>query len=764
MSDKVASLVQPPQEDPWAEFRIQPQQAPAQDPWAEFRVKQPSARPGLQQTMDKLHGMGFAQGKPSAHFDATEAELRAAAPPTPGVAEDIAKTAVPSVVRGTAGLAGMPGDLQHMNTSIWDKGVLALTHGVQDLTGIGPQKGTPEREQWDRAFGAASPGGLPAAVGMQPGSEPEKAFNQQPLAKVAANETFLPSGGDIVGAIEGVTGPMYKPKTVPGQFANTIGEFAPNFFMGGAPGIARRAATNIIAPAVASEAAGQFTKGTPYEIAARIAGAAAGGVGSSFATRPNVPGQAVARNLAGVTEEQYAAAQRLVDDARQRGVNLTAPEAIAQATDGASTITNLQRIVESSPGGSGTMRQFMAQRPGQIESAGRRAFNEISDPITSPDALGRDLGRAADDVILSTERQINNASRPFYDAARSHVIDPMDFEPIMRDPAFASSLKRLRSDPVLGPRYVDLPDNSVGIVDAVTKDMRGQAQKAANSANPGFNPERGAAYTSGASDARDIARTAARGGSEAYDTALVMQENARRKFLEPLEKGYIGKIRDKPEVKGAIDVLFPSAPLPGAANDVGQAVATLGAKSPETARRLVRAHVESVFDEATQRLQSGPNEWGGAKFSVALTGNPSQRASLKAAIEALPGSGKETWTGFERFLDTLEATGRRQQPGSQTAFNTEELARLKAGGLVGESVNAAKGGGLKIPDRVKEAYERAQLFGNTKQLAKIFTDKEGVQHLKRLAEISPTSDEAIRRTLRLMYIAGLGKASAASGQ
>lgn len=78
-------------------------------------------------------------------------------------------------------------------------------------------------------------------------------------------------------AIEGVTGEFYKPKGVIEEGLQTVGEFAPGA-IGGPGSLAGRFATRALAPAIASEAAGQFTKGTDLEPYARVGGALAGGV------------------------------------------------------------------------------------------------------------------------------------------------------------------------------------------------------------------------------------------------------------------------------------------------------------------------------------------------------------------------------------------------------------------------------------------------------------------------------------------------------
>lgn len=78
-------------------------------------------------------------------------------------------------------------------------------------------------------------------------------------------------------------GSDYQPRTTAGRYAQTTGSFLPGLLTGGEglasdiPGIARALASRVIAPAVTSETAGQLTQGTPFEGAARLAGALLGG-------------------------------------------------------------------------------------------------------------------------------------------------------------------------------------------------------------------------------------------------------------------------------------------------------------------------------------------------------------------------------------------------------------------------------------------------------------------------------------------------------
>lgn len=82
--------------------------------------------------------------------------------------------------------------------------------------------------------------------------------------------------------IEGYTGKLYEPQTGLEKHIRTGFSFLPAAAVGPG-GVARRVATQVVAPGLASEAAGQLTEGTGYEPVARVGAALAGTVGASKA-------------------------------------------------------------------------------------------------------------------------------------------------------------------------------------------------------------------------------------------------------------------------------------------------------------------------------------------------------------------------------------------------------------------------------------------------------------------------------------------------
>lgn len=160
----------------------------------------------------------------------------------PSMAADVAKSAGVGLAQGAIGMAGM----------------------LPDIAGM--VKGAANEYLFDPLLNATIGAPSKALTPEQQPTDINKMFGSENIKK----------------QIEGVTGEFYKPQTTAGEFARTVGEFAPNMALGPG-GVARKALTNVAAPAIASETAGQLTEGTALEPFARIAGGVAGGVAGAKA-------------------------------------------------------------------------------------------------------------------------------------------------------------------------------------------------------------------------------------------------------------------------------------------------------------------------------------------------------------------------------------------------------------------------------------------------------------------------------------------------
>ena len=245
--------------------------------------------------------------------------------------------------------------------------------------------------------------GLPGMLQQAEGALAGKALNAMGFPNAAEsvrNAPFLPTPETLNGLIEKVMGPLYKPTTTAGQYAQTAAEFAPGAAIG--PGGLVRKIMETVVPAALSETAGQYTKGTPAEPYARLAGGLAGNLGNAaVAARADAPTRAIWSAAGRATPEQFDEAQRIAETGQRIGVPLTGAEAMQQATGNGTKLADVQRFVEGSPQSAG-LSEMMASRPGQMRAAAGNAFDTIAPQADVPSALGPRVSDAAQGAIMAS--------------------------------------------------------------------------------------------------------------------------------------------------------------------------------------------------------------------------------------------------------------------------------------------------------------------------------------------------------------------------
>jgi hypothetical protein len=663
---------------------------------------------------------------------------RLEAPAAPGMAEDVARSAGSGVVSGAAMFAGGAGDLRNL-----------LSHGVSyaaEKLGIPSDKVEQFKTLVHEGATRASP--VTAMMANAPTTED--------VSRLAGGEA---GDRNMVGQAMD-----YKPTTKAGEYAKTAGEFLPAAFGGGGGLIARGA--RVLVPAVSSEAAGQLTKGTKGEPVARFLAALAGGGITALASRPGTATRALSQQLPdGITEGMVNQADRLMQDAAQRGIQLAWPEALSQVA-GRPVLTNMMRHLEASPQTERQMGEFFAGRPQAVEGAVRGELDNIAPVNRAPSTIGPDVGKSFENTVRDLEKARTKATSPHYEAANQEHVPGPEVQKLVDniDAAIGSdktgivggALKEIRNLLVSRPAEPAIPPTRVARVtpngkiydttpgkaavpesyitdienlDRVRKYVRDKMDMP-QIGQDAITKEQGANITRAIDDLK--ARMLA--ASENFRAGKALHQEITEKYLKPVMDGPIGKLADRDTTtRKAIDTLFPKNPLPNSEQEISTAVSALSKRNPKAAGDLVRAHAESTFNEAARDLQTGPNQANGAKFRVAIAGNPQQRANLQAAVEALP-NGQQRWQGFERLLDVLEATGTRQNVGSRTAYNAEINKAQGAGGLVRDATKIV-GNPAKLAQPLIDKYEQWKLGRNLSQLADILTDPRSADLLRGLARV-----------------------------
>lgn len=571
---------------------------------------------------------------------------------------------------------------------------------------------------------------------------------------------LIPTHESMMAEIERQHGKTEEPQSRLGKYGKTATEFALSGGAAKAPSFLK-GVTNVVVPAVASEAAGQATEGTAAEPYARFGAALVGGGAAALATRPATAERAIAEALPkGVTPQMFDKAQGLMDHAKSLGVDLALPEALSQVA-GKPVLTNVMRHLEGAHQTEGQMGEFFGNRPQQVEGAGRSQFDTIAPVNNAPSTIGPAIGQAAEQTSNDIRGAINRATKPSYDAAAQSLVPPSVHATMRSDPLFVDALDAVRNDPAKNSFVRGHSDRSVAVYDAVKKELEERSTKAANPMQPGASQAVASATGSLGDTVKGVAIAADRlaaNGPSSYEAALSNQGTLRERYLNPILQGPLGKLAGRDTgTKDAIEALFPAKPLANSEQEISTAVSALSKRHPQAAEDLVRAHLEGAFNSATKDLQSGANQAGGAKFRAQIIGDPQQRLNLRAAVEALP-NGTDRWAGFNRFLDVMEAIGTRQNIGSKTAYNTEFLRDQSKGGLAADAVKTVAAP-QKFLEKFNEHYERWKLGKDLGQIANILTDPRAGTILRSLAKTG-NAGEGQTLALRLLAYANGSRRSA----
>lgn len=633
----------------------------------------------------------------SAAVQAVRGGNGAPAPEQPGLlrraanqALDVARSAGTGLAEGAIGLVGLPGTVR-------------------------------EGVNW------AVEQGMRRAFGVEPAPPEEVRRNNGMLDALMVPP---PSARQITQAVQGVTGEFYRPQTTAGEYARTVAEFVPGAAAFGVPGLARLGATNLavnaVAPGVASEAAGQLTRGTSFEPAARIAAGFAGGVGANMlpGVRPNYATQLAGQAAREVTPQEWAAARQLLDDASARGVQLTLDEAIQTVTGGATRMNDVRRVLDQTAGGGEIMRRAMADRNPALERVAREGVDQIAPPAVTPSAIGPQAQRAAETAIDRMRQAGNQIAEPFYDALRGQTMPAAEYARISQNPSYQEALRQFRSNRELSAPYAGLGDDNLAVVNQVVQQLDTLVQ----AARPGIGNQQNANRTleglrQGARSEADQAGIAA---SREWEQAREIVRDWRRRYVDPLQAGPLGGIAATDDVTAQTARL--TREIPNAEGEITQAIGLLrgtGQQGEEAARGLARLRIEQDINNrfgATNRGQV--DDFAGARFAGDIRGDVQRGRNVDAMVRAT--AGQSIGDEFQRRIDILAATGARPQPGSATTFNTLLSGAMQQGG----PWNWFSG----VRQNIRDQYQQARLQATSTDLARLLlAGPQGLNTLQRTA-------------------------------
>lgn len=612
-----------------------------------------------------------------------------------GAVEDVVKTVPGIVPRAAAGLAGLPQTVARLRDAAVSK--------VAETIGADPDTTKKVLE----VNGMMTP-----ILGM---------FRKSPdLGEMTMQ------GWDEISKL--VTGkPFHKPETPAGRIVDTTGQV-----MVSGPG-------SMLQKGVMGAAAGVSGEGTRLVTDNPVAIGVMQILGATAASLPfvlrSVPAENIQKAIQGISEQDLAKAQKLIDDSRRMGTPLTGAEAIAQVT-GKNTLQDIQRVVEGSKESSSIIQPMMNERA----AANARAFDTAAAPIAArvanPSETPVRMQQAASGALRDARQAGNAAARADYDAAAKQSIPAREWNTLTQDPTVQKALNAVKTDPIWG--VSNEPSGSIRLLDA--------AKRWIDDELVGAKP----AVSRILQDANTKIKSAADAASPEYASARSTIAQNRQQVVKPMEDSPVGDIARTGAAPGAprpsgeammtqqSGILQPTAPKALDPATIKKTISTLNSQDPDVARQWTRQNLEALFNEAAQKNVGGDNQWGAAKFAAQIAGNPAQKENLRALIEET--GGKRAWAGFERFLEVAEAQGKRLPPGSNTARDIRTGESLSAAGLPGAP--AAATNVLHWPTVINTWVQNWRFGKNTAEMARILTDPKSVEMMKDLARYAPNDARA----------------------
>jgi hypothetical protein len=446
----------------------------------------------------------------------------------------------------------------------------------------------------------------------------------------------------------------------------------------------------------------------------------------------STPADIVNRNLKGVTPEQMRLAALLQKDSNRLNMPITGPEAIAQVS-GQRGLTTTQRFLEQAEPSQGTMNQFMAGRPAGVQQGFSNQMQNVS-PRAPTSSTPANLQQAGKDLISGAEKNLTASVTPFYKQGMTEMqtlqsgkplpILPNEVAVLQKNDAIADAINHVTTDSYSGVK--GLPPTNPKVLDAAKQYLDAQYTRFTDPL-AGSLDKRKAGIAFGGSRELDAYLSSK---SPTYAQGSRNFEVAQKTQFDPMRKGPVGQIA---EGNVGRDVLMPAAPISLYPADIKRTADLLRRKDPAALPDWTRQNLEGIFNETTQKLSTGDNQFGGAKFAATIAGNKQQRENLRTLVTET--GGMQAWQGFERFLDVAEAQGQRMPANSATSFN-EMIKNELGSGIASKTLTMFK------PSNIVNWAENIQLGRNADMLAKMLTDPDSVAKLQELARTGPKSAKA----------------------
>ena len=451
----------------------------------------------------------------------------------------------------------------------------------------------------------------------------------------------------------------------------------------------------------------------------------------------------IAKDIGKVSSTEVA---DLTQKAKNLGIQLT-PAELTNLPSLKSQQKVLGNIVESAD----TLGDFYLKRyKEQVQPAVNKFLSSIS-KVDDPMTAGYRGQQALKDRIVQLEQAREEGSAPLYRAAFERSV-PVDVAPIVKD--IDAMLKIAKGDELKALQriknnlYREKPSfNAQGdeVMIKAFEDRLPALQRAKFDIDKMFKEESFSSMDKVIQgEVTNIKNRLVQ--SMGKDNPMYLEANARFEELsQPLNifaerrAGQSLTAVSKDNLNDLANRLFNNA----SPQTVRYTRQQIQAVSPEAWNDVTRAYLQTQWEKAMKpRIGAKePRIDAGADWKTMLMGDSK---SQKALLEAL---GAQQFQALSNLTQVLEAAGRVKKLGSDTAFNQRALKEMEDNAPSALAAFAKVTGGVLTPQKYGQffrdwATERA-FTNNAEQLANVITSKDGMNRLRELRKMSPTTPKFI---------------------
>lgn len=545
------------------------------------------------------------------------------------------------------------------------------------------------------------------------------------LANFVANG-FHKHDSETIRTVNDFLGNLHKPQTEPGKYAMSAAE-------GGTQGAFLGPAG--IVPGLVAGLGGQagHDVGAPmgYPNAGRAVGSVLGGLtpagleaGAGAIAKPlfgNNAQNAARSAMDGMTDADFANAQAMQQKGQATGVPLSGAEAT-----GNPQLLGMQRTLEQQPGSAPILSDFYKNRPQQVQSAANTAQAPLGPSPSDPALVGRDTQGAAQLALKNAEQQRTNSTAQAYAKADQTTVNPDAMSGLIdrMNTVIGKDKTGTLSTPLTKARDM-LVTKDGAITDIDNLDRAKKAIRDMAEVKP-FGEEAGAKEASKylknfAAQLDGIMKTSKPYAEATADFAAASPQ-VNNKIAGTV--GALTKTVDPvTQWKRLVD---PELSRPGTISDTAQ---DLIAANPDNYRKLVKLGIENEINSALKVTQNPGNQNAGARIATAWYSTPQRLANMREVVSNLPNGG-DALAALDNVMEVLRQTGYRQTTGSPTASNAANVGALGPSSMTNFEVHPIKGMGENLDVAFTERSAR--------NLAKILTDPDSVNLLKKIADYNPS--------------------------